>query len=60
MATANLRSQNICVQIICKDVFNTSLKKQFDIVYSMELIEHFLNPEKIIDEHIELLKSKPS
>ena len=56
MARENLRAQNICGQIICEDIFNTSLKEGFDIVYSMGLIEHFSNPEKIIDKHIELLK----
>lgn len=56
VARENLRSQNICGQVICEDVLNTSLNKEFDIVYSMGLIEHFFNPEKIIDKHIELLK----
>jgi len=56
IARENLRSQDICGQIICEDIFDTSLEEEFDIVYSMGLIEHFLNTKRIIDKHIALLK----
>lgn len=56
IARENLRLNDISGQIICEDVFDASFEQEFDIVYSMGLIEHFFDPDKIIDKHIELLK----
>lgn len=59
MAEENLKVANVNGKIFCEDIFQTSLENEsFDIVYSMGLIEHFENPTKIIDKHIELLKKK--
>jgi len=44
-------------KIICEDIFSTTLKKEsFDIVFSLGVIEHFQNPELIIEKHYQLLK----
>ena len=56
IARENLKLHDISGQIICEDVFDASFEQEFDIVYSMGLIEHFFDPDKIIDKHIELLK----
>lgn len=57
VAMKNLKLANVKGVILCEDIFQTSLKDEyFDIVYSMGLIEHFENPTKIIDKHLELLK----
>ena len=57
LAEQNLNLAGVNGIILCEDIFRTSLKEEsFDIVYSMGLIEHFENPEEIIDIHIKLLK----
>jgi len=57
MAEENLKRVGIDGTILCEDIFKTSLKKEyFDVVYSIGLIEHFDDPNKIINKHIELLK----
>ncbi len=57
MAEENLKRAGINGTILCEDIFKTSLKKEsFDVVYSAGLIEHFDDPDKIINKHIELLK----
>jgi SAM-dependent methyltransferase len=58
MAEDNFKRENVNGTILCEDIFKTSLKKEsFDVVYSFGLIEHFANPESIINKHIELLKN---
>lgn len=58
IALRNLKMANIKGTILCEDAFQTSFQKgSFDVVYSMGLIEHFENPESIIDVHIDLLKT---
>jgi SAM-dependent methyltransferase len=46
------------IDIIDKDVFKYQPKKKFDIVFSSGFIEHFEDPEKVIQKHIDLLKPK--
>ena len=58
MAEENLKRSNVNGTILYEDIFKTSLEKEsFDVVYSFGLIEHFENPEDVINKHIELLKS---
>lgn len=41
----------------CEDVFTTTLpSNQFDVVYSVGLIEHFDDPRPLVRRHIEFLK----
>jgi SAM-dependent methyltransferase len=43
--------------IVCGDIFKCPLKsKTFDIVFSVGLIEHFDEPNKVLEKHVELLK----
>lgn len=49
----NISSANV----VCGDIFQNPLhSKQFDIVFSVGLIEHFDTPYKILEKHVELLK----
>jgi 2-polyprenyl-3-methyl-5-hydroxy-6-metoxy-1,4-benzoquinol methylase len=57
IAKRNLDVSGVKGTIICEDIFKNTLDEEsFDIVYSMGLIEHFENPNEIIDIHIKLLK----
>jgi SAM-dependent methyltransferase len=41
----------------CEDILSTTLKEsQFDVVYSLGLIEHYENPRPLIDAHLRLTK----
>ncbi len=41
----------------CEDVFETSFKEgSFDFVFSCGVIEHFIEPQKLIDIHIKMFK----
>lgn len=58
-ALENLELADVSGNLICEDIFRSNLNKEyFDVVYSMGLIEHFENPEDIIDIHIQLLKNR--
>ncbi len=44
-------------EILCEDVFNSSLEKDtFDVIYSIGVIEHFDDPRPLVRKHIEFLK----
>jgi len=48
---------NSSTNIICGDIIKCPINsKKFDIVFSFGLIEHFDNPEKVLENHVELLK----
>lgn len=48
---------NSATNIICGDILKNPIKSEkFDIVFSFGLIEHFDNPDKVLEKHIELLK----
>lgn len=56
MAEENFKVANVNGKILCEDIFKTSLENEsFDVIYSMGLIEHFEDPTRILDKHIELL-----
>ena len=42
--------------IICKDFTTLNIDTRFDYVFSIGFIEHFLNYEKIMDNHLKLMK----
>ena len=45
------------VNIVCGDIFQCPLtSEKFDIVFSVGLIEHFNDPCKVIEKHVDLLK----
>lgn len=53
----NLRLNNVSGEIYQADVFADTLPEQaFDIVFSVGVIEHFEQPEAIINRHLRLLK----
>jgi len=56
----NLKIANIPVQIYERDLLSDNLKRDlpcFDIVYSLGLIEHFVNLKSVVNKHLELLKT---
>lgn len=58
IAEENFKAANVNGKILCEDIFKTSLESEsFDVVYSASLIEHFEDPTKIINKHIELTKN---
>ncbi|MDP2730268.1 MAG: methyltransferase domain-containing protein, partial [Dehalococcoidales bacterium] len=57
LAQNNLKTSGVVGTILHQDIFQTSFQEEsFDIVYSMGLIEHFADPNRIIEAHIKLLK----
>ena len=45
------------VRIVCGDAFKLPFKNEsFDVVFHQGLLEHFLNPGDMLDEHIRVLK----
>jgi 2-polyprenyl-3-methyl-5-hydroxy-6-metoxy-1,4-benzoquinol methylase len=58
LARENLKAAGVKGEILCEDIFNTSLPAEsFDVVYSLGLIEHFDEPGRIIEAHLRLLKA---
>jgi SAM-dependent methyltransferase len=54
---ANLALQKVGGNVICEDLFQSSLKSAaFDVVYSSGLIEHFDDTRAAVAEHLRLLK----
>jgi 2-polyprenyl-3-methyl-5-hydroxy-6-metoxy-1,4-benzoquinol methylase len=48
---------NLDSDMRCEDVFNTTFEDNvFDVVYSVGLVEHFVDPKLIIQRHLELVK----
>lgn len=53
----NFKLLNIPVKVYQKDLFDENLKMpQFDLVFSMGLIEHFEDVAGVIEKHLNLLK----
>jgi len=49
--------KNLNPKLILADAFHIPLKQEvFDLVFSMGVIEHYDNPEEIIQKHIDLVK----
>jgi SAM-dependent methyltransferase len=54
---ANLKLQNVAGDVVCEDLFHSSLASDaFDVVYSSGLIEHFDDTAAVVAEHVRLLK----
>lgn len=59
LTKANLVKAGVDGIILNEDILNTSFPKEsFDVVYSMGLIEHYDNPNNVIDAHINMLKKR--
>jgi len=52
----HLRQLGIDADIHQADIFDFSPGEKWDVVFSVGLIEHFLNTEDIINQHLKLLK----
>lgn len=60
LAKKTLRINNVKGEVTCTDIFDSSFQSQhkeyFDVVMSMGVVEHFVDPTEIIGVHLKLLK----
>jgi SAM-dependent methyltransferase len=52
----NLELLNVTAKLHNSDVMSFTCEKNFDIVFSLGLIEHFNPPDEILEKHLELVR----
>lgn len=57
LAVKGVNDWNSSANIVCGDILKCPLRSEkFDIVFSFGLIEHFDNPNRVLEKHVDLLK----
>ncbi len=58
LARAQLKAENVDAEVICMDLYTANIEEigQFDLVYSLGLIEHFESTEDIVKQLLKFVK----